>query len=51
LAPLLQPVARLRGSDLLRVMVHQMMFQQLKAIAERIHVIANTLEDKMLKFV
>ena len=41
--------ALMHGSDLLRVMRHQAMFQQLKEIAKRIHVTANTLEDMTLK--
>ncbi|QYZ64528.1 MAG: hypothetical protein OI74_15140 [Gammaproteobacteria bacterium (ex Lamellibrachia satsuma)] len=41
----------MRGPDLLRVIRHQVMFQQLKEIAKRIHVTANTLEDMALKVV
>jgi len=41
--------ALMLGPDLKRVMRHQAMFQQLKEIAKRIHVTANTLEDMTLK--
>lgn len=41
--------ALMHGPDLLRAIRHQAMFQQLKEIAKRIHVTANTLEDMTLK--
>lgn len=39
----------MHGPDLLRVIRHQAMFLQLKEIAKRIHITANTLEDMTLK--